>query len=139
MRSFSRSPYIIRPLYTYRKCSIFLALRLATRQSYARQLYLQPTRFKFACLDVFCVFFPLLVSGRIALYIVDGFFGLRVFLPLAGWVAGQLVNELGSYPVGVPRSLFLSICVSCLIHGTIMERTWRTSFLQAPATLRFCY
>ena len=122
MRSFSRSPYIIRLLYTYRKCSIFLMLRLATRQSYARQLYLQLTRFKFASFDVFCVFFPLLVGGRIALYIVDGFFGLRVFFPLAGWMAGQLINAVGSYSVGFPRSLFLSICVSCLIHGTIMEK-----------------
>ena len=46
--------------------------RLASRQSCARQLSLQPTRLKFAFLAVFCVFFRLLVGGRIALDIVDG-------------------------------------------------------------------
>ena len=82
-------------LYTYRKCCIFLKLGVASRQSFAGSFPSYP--FKFPCLAVFSVFLSLLVGGRIALEIVDGFFVSGCFPP--SWLDEQLVNEISSNAV----------------------------------------
>ena len=76
----------MRMLYTYRKRCIFLKLDVASRQSFAGSFPSYP--FKFPCLAVFSVFLSLLVGGRIALEIVDGFWSPGVSPQLVGRAAG---------------------------------------------------
>ena len=128
---FSRPPYIIRMLYTYRKCRTVSHAQHGFSPVVCRQLSLPPTFY--SLLLWLCFSFSFSVVGgwldKCFWGVVD--FGLRACFPQLV----ELGNELARCFVGILRPPVLSLGVSgcCLIHDNPVE-TCRTSFLHVPAT-----
>ena len=130
---FSPPPCIMRMLYTYRKCRIFLTLSVVSCQSFAGSFPSHPPP---ADCYLLAVFFSISVVGRWSdsfFEIVDGLLASsHVFHKL---LDSQLVKKLVRCFVGVLRPPFLSLCVPgcCPIHDNLLK-IWPTSFLHAAAT-----